>query len=221
MVSGDLDGYERLVARYAGESGTPLLAVAYRLAPEHPAPTGAEDVPRAVAWLVGHAAELGVDPARVGLMGDSGGGGVAAAAAIIARDLGGPRIARLVLAYPMLDDRTTVPDPALVPVATWSYEQNAVAWAAVTAGRVPGSDGHVAPARCADLRGLPPVHLDTGDCDIFRDEVLDFAGALVRAGVPTDVRLYRGVPHAFEVIAPFLPTSRRALQDRYGALRRL
>ncbi len=220
MVSGDLDAYERIVARYAGESGTPILAVDYRLAPEHPAPAAAHDVLRAVRWLVGRAGELRVDPARIALMGDSGGGGVAAAAAMIARDSGGPALSRLILVYPMLDDRTTAPNPSLVPVVTWTYEQNAVAWAAVTSGVEPGTDGHVAPARASDLAGLPPVHLETGDCDIFRDEVLDFAHALLVAGVLTDVQLYRGLPHAFDVIAPDLLPSRRALHHRYAVLRR-
>lgn len=221
MVSGTLDGYDRIAARYAGESGTPLLTVDYRLAPEHPAPAGAEDVLVALAWLRDHAAELGVDPARVALMGDSGGGGVAASAALLARDRGVPAPSLLVLAYPMLDDRTTVPDPDLAPLATWTYEQNRVAWAAVTGGREPGDDGYVAPARARDLTGLPPTFVDTGDCDIFRDEVLAFTRRLRAAGVPTRLRFYRGVPHAFEVLAPDLPTSRRALEERYEVLRRL
>lgn len=77
----------------------------------------------------------------------------------------------------------------------------------------------MAPARARDLSGLPPVHLDVGDCDIFRDEVLEFAHALLVAGVPTSVRLHRGVPHGFDVIAPDLRPSQRALDDRYAALR--
>jgi acetyl esterase/lipase len=123
MVGGTVQLYDRLVAAYVADGGVPVLAVDYRRAPEAPHPCPVEDSYAGLAWLAAHAGELGVDAGRIALMGDSAGGGLAAAAALLARDRG-PAVAKQILIYPMLDDRTTVPDPALVPFAGWSYDDN-------------------------------------------------------------------------------------------------
>src|SRR3954468_3082628 len=124
MILGSVALYDAPIARYVSASGVPMLAVDYRLAPEHPDPTPVEDVYTGLKWLHDHAAELGVDPARIAVMGDSAGGGLAAGVTLLARDRGGPAVARQILVFPMLDDRTTTPDPELVPFATWTYEDN-------------------------------------------------------------------------------------------------
>lgn len=221
MVSGDLDGYHPIIARYVGESGTSMLAVDYRLAPEHPAPAALEDCLLALEWLHASASELGVDPTRVGVMGDSGGGAVAAAFALAARDGTLPALAAQILAYPMLDDRTREPDELLTPFVTWTYASNAVAWDAVLGGQDADESGHIAPARAADLSGLPPTYLDTGELDIFRAEIVDYAQRLSAAGVSTELHVHPGVPHAFEIAAPQLAVSQRVLRDRFRALARL
>ena len=117
--------------RYVARTGVPMLSLEYRLAPEHPHPTPVEDAYAGLAWLAGHAAELGVDPGRIAVMGDSAGGGLAAGVAILSRDRKGPAVARQLLIYPMLDDRTTVPDPHIAPFAGWSYDDNATGWDAL------------------------------------------------------------------------------------------
>lgn len=221
QVAADLDDYDPLVRRYAGESGVPLLAVEYRLAPEHPAPAAREDCLAALAFLHERADELGVDPDAVGVMGDSGGGAIAAATVLTWRDQGRRPLAGQVLVYPMLDDRTRGADPVLVPVATWTHVANGVAWDAVLGGREAGEDGYVAPARAADVGGLPPTYLDVGDLDLFRAEVLVFAGRLAAAGVPLELHVVPGAVHAFEVVAPEAAVSRQVLATRYAALRRL
>lgn len=222
MVSASVANYHGLVARYVGESGVPLLAVEYSLAPEHRAPAAAEDVVTALRWLHENADALRVDGRRVALMGDSGGGGIAAAAALMLRDhgaeLGLPPLAAQILAYPMLDDRTTVPDPMIAPFVTWSYQSNTVAWDAVRGGQEPGPDGYISPARAADLSGLPPTYLDVGELDVFRAEIVRYAQRLWSAGVSTELHVHPGEPHAFEVAAPHLPTAQRVLADRYRAL---
>ena len=116
MILGSVAINDGAVSRYASRSGVPFLAVDYRLAPEHPFPAALEDVYAGLQWLHEHACDLGVDPSRIAVMGDSGGGGLAAGVSILARDRGGPAIARQVLLFPMLDDRTTTPDPQIVPV---------------------------------------------------------------------------------------------------------
>lgn len=221
MVCASVDDYAPLLARYAAESGVPLLAVDYRLAPEHPAPAALDDTIAALDWTLAHADALGIDPAAVGLMGDSGGGGIAGAAALAWRDRDRPALAGLVLPYPMLDDRTRTAEPHTAGLVTWTPEANTVAWDAVLGGAEAGPDGYVAPARAADLAGLPPTYLDTGDLDLFRAEILTFAARLSAAGVPLELHVVPGCVHAFEIAVPQARVSQQVLTARYGALRRL
>ncbi|HEY2562686.1 MAG TPA: alpha/beta hydrolase fold domain-containing protein, partial [Acidimicrobiales bacterium] len=111
MIAGSVDLYDEVVTWYVAQSGVPFLAVELRLAPEATSPTSlAEDVFSGLTWLIAHADNLGVDPSRIAVMGDSGGGGPTAGAAILARDRG-VALAKQILVYPMLDDRNTVPGP--------------------------------------------------------------------------------------------------------------
>ncbi|MGA9678347.1 MAG: alpha/beta hydrolase fold domain-containing protein, partial [Mycobacterium sp.] len=114
--------YDWFARRYVADSHVPMLLVDYRTAPEFPHPVPVADCFAAHVWLAEHANELGVDPARVAVMGDSAGGGLAAAVCLMARDRDGPAIALQLLIYPMLDDRTALPDPQLAPFVTWTYD---------------------------------------------------------------------------------------------------
>jgi acetyl esterase/lipase len=215
--------YDLAMRDYVAASGVPMLLVDYRVAPEHPHPTPVEDCYAALRWLADNAASLGVDPARIAVMGDSAGGGLAAGVSLLARDRGGPAVAQQLLVYPMLDDRTTTPDPHLVPFLTWSYDDNVTGWGALL-GADAGTDGvsaYAAPARADDLRGLPDTYLDIGDLDIFRNEDIAYARRLADAGVPTELHVYPGCPHAFEVLARKAAVSQRALSDRVRRLRSL
>ncbi|MDT5017209.1 MAG: hypothetical protein QOD39_3369, partial [Mycobacterium sp.] len=213
--------YDVAVRDYVAASGVPMLVVDYRIAPEHPHPTPVQDCYAALRWLADNAATLGVDPARIGVMGDSAGGGLAAGVSLMARDRGGPPIAQQLLIYPMLDDRTRTPDPQLVPFLTWTYDDNVTGWAALL-GESVGSDvvsPYAAPARAADLTGLPDTYIDIGDLDIFRDEDISYARRLSDAGVPTELHLHPGCPHAFEALARGADVSQRAIGDRVRRLR--
>jgi acetyl esterase/lipase len=220
MIGGSVQLYDRVIAAYAADSGIPLLAVDYRLAPEYPHPTPVEDSYAGLAWLTAHAAELSVDPARIAVMGDSGGGGLAAAAALLARDRG-PAVARQILIYPMLDDRTTVPDPALAPFAGWSYDDNYTAWHGVLGDQIgtAGVPGTAAPARTFDLAGLPPMYVEVGELDIFRDEAIEYARRAAAAATPVELHVHPGCPHAFDRVAPDADVVRRARADRLRVLR--
>ena len=222
MVLGNLDAYDSLISAYVAETGVPFLSVSYRLAPEVHGDVLATDTFTALGWLAGQAGDMGVDPGRIALMGDSGGGGVAAGAAIIARDRGHP-LAMQILVYPMLDDRTVTPDPALAPFATWSYDQNFTAWQAVLGGG--HRDGSVAPAaapaRLTDFRNLAPAYIDVGDLDIFCDEDISYAQRLSAAGVPIELHVHPGAPHGFDRLAPGSALTRRAMADRVRVLRSL
>jgi len=202
-------------------SGVSMLSVDYRLAPEHPYPTPVEDCYTGLKWLAEHACELGVDPVRIAVMGDSAGGGLAAGVALLARDRGGPALARQILIFAMLDDRNSIPDPEIAPFAVWSYDDNVTAWRALLGEAVGGLDvsQYAAPARATDLSGLPPCYLEVGQLDIFRDEDLAYAEHLSRDGVTVEFHLRPGVPHEFETVAFDTDIARRSVADRIRVLR--
>jgi acetyl esterase/lipase len=223
MILGSVDVYDDILRRLVSASGVPLLAVDYRRAPEHPHPTPVHDCHAALRWLFEHAGDLGVDPGRIGIMGDSAGGGLAAATVLVARDRGGAMPAKQILVYPMLDDRNTQPVRALVPFATWNWDDNRTGWGALLGDRAgtDGVDAHAAPARAADLANLPSTYLEVGQLDIFCAESVAYAQRLIAAQVPTELHVHPGVPHGFELFAPDADVSRRATADRARALRSL
>jgi triacylglycerol lipase len=199
-----------------------LVTVDYRLAPETPFPGAIDDCLAALRWLFAHAAALGVDPQRIGLKGESAGGGLAAALALRARDEGGPAIAFQHLIYPMLDDRTCVAadPPRFAGEYIWTPQDNAYGWAALL-GVPPGADGvspYAAPARARDLAGLPPTFIATGALDLFVEEDVEYARRLLRAGVPTELHVYPGGVHGFDVLAD-VRLSRALRRDSLAALR--
>jgi acetyl esterase/lipase len=221
MIAGNVALYDGPVSRYVSDSGVPMLAVDYRLAPEHPYPTPVEDCYAGLEWLVEHAGELGVDPDRIAVMGDSAGGGLAAAVTLMARDRGGPAVSQQILVFPMLDDRNTTPDPEIAPFAVWSYDDNITGWGALLGSAIGGPDvpPYAVPARVTDLSGLPACYIEVGQLDIFRDEDLTYAQRLSLAGVPVEFHLRPGVPHEFETFAYATDIARRAIGDRLRVLR--
>jgi len=202
----------------AAATGAVIVAVDYRLAPETPFPGPLEDCYAALRWLHDEAGSLGVDPARVAIRGESAGGGLAAALALLARDRRGPAICHQTLIYPMIDDRTgSEGDPhPHTGEFVWTAEANRFGWTALL-GREPGGDtpAHAAPARAADLSRLPPAYIATGALDLFVEENMDYARRLIRAGVPTELHIYPGAYHGFEVNvgAPVVEMSGRLALD--------
>jgi acetyl esterase/lipase len=219
MVLGSMEIYSPAVATIADGGGVPVLSVDYRLAPEHPHPVPVEDCFAALTWLHAHAAELGVDPARIAVMGDSAGGGLAAGTAILARDRGVP-LARQILIYPMLDDRNVVPDSELVPFVTWTYDDNMTGWGALLGDRRGTADvaPSAAPARETDYHGLPPAYIEVGELDIFRDEDIEYAQQLSRAGVSAELHVHPGLPHGFEILGALTDVGQRSRADRMRVL---
>jgi acetyl esterase/lipase len=207
----------------AMEQNCVIVSVEYRLAPETRFPGAVEDCYAVLLWLFEHAAAVGVDPGRIGVMGESAGGGLAAALALLTRDRGRHRLAFQHLIYPMLDDRTCVtadPHP-YTGEYIWTPHNNAFGWAALL-GVAPGSAGvspYAAPARAEDLRGLPPTYLSTGALDLFLEEDIEYARRLIRCGVPVEFHVYPGAFHGFE-LAPNARVSADARRDANSALKR-
>lgn len=200
-----------------------IVTVDYRLAPESDWRGGTEDAFAGLVWMAANAATLGIDPARIGVMGESAGGGLAAAVALMARDRGGPALAFQHLLYPMIDDRT-VTRADQNPVTgefIWTRTHNRHGWAAWL-GQEPGSDGvspYAAPARMEDLTRLPPTWIGTGALDLFLEEDIDYAHRLIRAGVKVDFVIWPGAFHAFD-LSPEGEIATRANADRQAALAR-
>lgn len=222
MICGSVALYDRIISMYVQRTSVPFLSVEYRLAPENTGERLARDVFTALEWLHSRADVMDVDPGRIALMGDSGGGGVAAGAAILARD-NGLALSRQILIYPMLDSRNLTPDPELTDTATWTYDNNFTGWNALLPE---GTDGDevssvASPAHLTDHSGLAPAFIDVGELDIFRDESIDYAVNLLRAGVSCELHVRLGAPHAFEWLAPQASVSVQSLDSRLNVIRNL
>lgn len=204
--------------------GCVAMSVDYRLAPETPFPGPLNDNYAALLWLHRHAAELGVDPDRIIVAGESAGGGHAAILAIAARDRGEVRLRAQILTYPMLDDRTGTsrPVPHHVGAFVWRPEDNRFGWSSML-GQPAGGDtapsGSV-PARVVDLRGLPPTFIGVGSLDLFVEEDMEYARRLLDAGVPAELYVAPGAYHGFEAFVPEAEVSMIFREARDGAIRR-
>ena len=198
-----------------------IVSVDYRLAPEHVFPAAIEDCYAGLRWVVANAATLGIDTARLGVMGESAGGGLAAALALMVRDRGEYALAFQHLTYPMIDDRTCLGEQhPYTGEFIWTPHNNHFGWAALL-GTEPGSPGvspYAAAARAEDLRGLPPAYIMTGTLDLFLEEDIEYARRLLRAGVPTELHVYPGGFHAFDVF-PGSAIGAAAQAARVAALR--
>ena len=185
--------------------GCAIALVDYRLAPETPAPGAAEDGYTAYRWISDNATDLGLDPTRIGLAGQSGGGGIAAATALLIRDRGAATPLFQLLMYPMLDDRnTTDSSHEITDIGIWDRSTNLLAWQAILGDRAGTEDvtPYAAAARATDLAGLPRTFIGVGELDVFRDEDLDYAARLRAHGVDVELHLYPGAYHAFDMFAP-------------------
>jgi triacylglycerol lipase len=196
------------------------VSVDYRLAPETAFPGPLEDCYSGLRWVHAHAGELGIDASRIGVMGGSAGGGLAAGLALLARDRTEIPLAFQLLTYPMLDDRQATPS-SRVEAPIWSPDNNRFAWTAYL-GHAYGTDDispYAAATRATDLTGLPPAFVMVGDLDGLLDEDIAYARRLIAAGVPTDLHIVAGAPHAFDSMMPDTGVARRALHTVESWLR--
>lgn len=181
-----------------------VVAADYRLAPGTPFPGPVEDCYAVLTWLFAQAAQLGIDPTRVVIFGQSAGGGLAAALTLLARDRAAPALRGQVLAYPMLDARTgTAEAPVDNPTTgefIWTRAANRFGWTALR-GAAPISAeqlGYFSPTLAPDVAGLPPTFIGVGSLDLFLEEDVAYALRLSRAGVPVEAHVYTGGVHGFD-----------------------
>lgn len=223
FVSGSAQDYHLQCGRFANRLGLLVVNVEYRLAPETPFPGPLEDCYAALKWLRNQAAELGVDPTRIAVAGDSAGAGLAAALAQLAHDRGEVRPAFQLLLYPMLDDRTVLrKDHGGRGEFVWTPGSNGLGWASYL-GRPPvweDAPAYAVPARRDDLQGLAPAWIGVGTLDLFYPEDREYAHRLNEAGVPCEFFEVEGAYHASEHFRPHASVSQEFLDRSLKALRR-
>lgn len=219
MVTGSIETEELVAMRLCERLGCQVASVEYRLAPEHPFPAPQEDCYAGLAWLSGQAEELGIAADRIALFGVSAGAGLAASTALMARDRGGPELAFQLLGCPMLDDRGETPSShEIVDLKVWDREANLEGWSCLLGDADPATARYASPARCVDLRGLPPTYVDVGELDGFRDEAIEYAARLLRAGIPTELFVYPGGVHGSQFFAPESRLGKEIVNRQIGAL---
>jgi acetyl esterase/lipase len=223
FVMGSLRATHARSIRLCRDVGAVVAAVDYRLAPEHPFPAPLEDCFTGLAWLAAHADAIGVDPGRIALHGQSAGGGLAAALALLTRDRGGPAPCFQYLGVPAVDDRLTTPSMrAFTDTPAWDRAGSELSWDCYLGAGVRGTEqvsGYAAPARAADLSGLPPAYVTAMQFDPLRDEGIAYALALQAAGVPVELHLFPGTFHG-SVGVTDAQISRREAAEEVAVLRR-
>jgi acetyl esterase len=218
-VLGTIDTADGVSRSLANASGAVVVVVGYRLAPEHPFPAAIDDCYATLRWVAGHPDEIGVDPARLAVGGDSAGGNLAAAAALRARDDGQALVGQL-LVYPntdqLADDESmrAADDPFL-------FNRHSVAWYRQHYLTSPGAAASplASPLRAQSLAGLPPALVITAEFDPLRDQGEAYARRLADEGVQVELSRYPGMAHGFFTMAGSLDASRAALAQSATRLR--
>jgi acetyl esterase len=219
-VLGNIESHENICRALANSAGMIVIAVEYRLAPEHCFPAAALDAYAATAWAAAHATEIGGDPQRIAVGGDSAGGNLAAVACLMARDRGGPKIAYQVLIYPITDYNL---ESASYRECAEGYFLTRVEMAWYWEHYVPKLEDrwhpHASPCRAGDLSRLPPALVITAEFDVLRDEGETYASLLQAANVPVQVSRYAGVIHGFIRRYAFFDQGKSAIEEIARELR--
>ena len=223
LIIGDAAINDRECASFARELGAVIVSVEYRLAPKHPFPAALDDCHGAWQWMLSAATELGIDPARIAVSGQSAGGGLAASLALRIRDAGGIQPAAQALMCPMLDDRTAARrELDAIDHRLWNNRSNRAAWSWYL-GCEPGAaelPALAAAARCANLGGLPSAWIGVGEVDLFLEEDRLYARRLIEAGVSCELHIAPMAPHGFELLAPEASVTRDYFRSFSAFLRK-
>ncbi|KRQ15427.1 alpha/beta hydrolase [Bradyrhizobium manausense] len=213
-VIGDLDSHDVVCRQLADAGALIVIAIDYRLAPEHKFPAATDDAIAATKWVAANARELGIDPARLSIGGDSAGGNLAAVVALAARDGDGPKLAGQVLIYPAVDFAMThgshsEPETSVLlthAVVRWFRDH-------YLNGAADIHDWRASPARATTLIGLPPAYVLTAGADPLRDEGEEYAARLKQVGVPVTTKHYPGQFHGFFTMGKLLQQANVAVSE--------
>lgn len=221
---GSLDSEHGICVNLCRALGIVIVSVDYRLSPETAYPGPLDDCYAALAWTAANAGELGLDPQRLGIGGQSAGGCLAAACALRARDEKGPTLCFQLLGIPVLDDRMDSPSMVqFTDTPCWDRGKAELSWQYYLGDAyTPGADNvpaYAAPARATDLAGLPPAYISTMEFDPLRDEGLLYGMRLLQAGVQVEIHNYPGTFHGSSVFAQ-TRIHQREMADTLAVLRR-
>ncbi|HTX53418.1 MAG TPA: alpha/beta hydrolase, partial [Candidatus Baltobacteraceae bacterium] len=221
FVVGDIESHDGLCRMICRDAAIHVVSVDYRLAPEHRAPAAIDDCVAAYRWARGHAAELGADPSRIGVGGDSAGGNLAALVALRCREEGIPQPTLQVLLYPVLDLSAKTRSRTLFSDGFFLSKQEDDRNVGLYLGNtgLAADDARVSPLKASDLSGLAPALVLTAGFDPLRDEGNEYAVALRSAGVTVDHRQFDALTHGFASIAPFGGGSADATTATISAIR--
>ena len=214
--------YDPLCSHLAEAVGAVVVSVDYRKAPEHRAPQAVHDCVDATRWVATAGVQLGADPSRLAVSGDSAGGNLAAVVCQVVRDEGGPAIAHQALVYPATDATMSQPSVAEHAHAAVLTREKMTVFRAHYLGEDGLAPDHplVSPLWGRDLSGLPPALVQTADLDPLRDEGAAYAEALRAAGVRARLTNYPGAPHGFASFPGATTVGRAAREELVAELRR-
>ncbi|RCW67951.1 alpha/beta hydrolase [Pseudorhodoferax soli] len=213
---GGLDTHDKVCRRLVNTTGCAVVAVDYRLAPEHPAPAAPDDAVAAVRWVAAQATTLGLDASRLAIAGDSAGGSLAA---VVCQQLRGSEVSlrAQVLIYPCTDVSpagdafdSRRKNGAVPPLTLEAMRAMVIPF---LANGFDTRDPRVSPRLASDLHGLPPALIVTGECDILLDDGRLYRDALSEAGVPVEYIEYPGMIHGFIEMAGVLPAAQTAMEQ--------
>ncbi len=217
-VTGTRDTDQPWATRLATASGVVLISVEYRLAPEDPFPAALDDCYATLTWTHEHADELGIDPDRIAIGGHSAGANLAAGVTLRARDEQGPPICFQLLHQPSLDNRMTTWSARTFTDTPWlNRDKLATAWRHYLGDAT--ATPYAAPALATDLSGLPPTHIATAELCPNRDEAIEYALRLLRAGVSVELHQWAGTFHGSQAIL-HAEVSQRQITELGDVLRR-
>jgi acetyl esterase len=221
-VIGDLDSHDVVCRILAHEGEMLVIAVDYRLAPEHKFPAAIDDAIAATRWIADNAVQLNVDVKHLLVGGDSAGGNLSAITAIDARDNGGPKLKGQLLIYPATDFRMDHPSHS-EPETSCLLTHTVMQWFAdhYLNSRADIENWRASPARMDNLKGLPPAYVLIAGADPLRDEGAEYARRLTDAGVPVTQKTYPGQFHGYITMGKILPKANEALHDMGGWLKSL
>lgn len=221
-VVGDLDTQDMIARALAHGASSIVMSVDYRLAPEHPFPAASGDCWAATCWLAKNAAELGGDPSRIAVAGDSAGGDLAAGVALFAREAGSPKLAVQVLIYNSANypSEETASAREFADGPLLSRDDVLYFWSLYLPDPARSQHNQIAsPIRARDHRNLPPAFVATAEIDPTRDDGEAYAAKLAAAGVKVEARRYAGMVHGFVSWLGVLPEAQQAIDDACAFLK--